>query len=67
LNAPQYVRPESKAIASAAGARKAGLADPKKAERSTGYVVGPFGQRKHLRTRAKLPDKSIAIAIGRPE
>ncbi len=50
MNAPQYVRPESKAIASAAGARKADLADPKKAERSAGYVVGPFGQRKHLRT-----------------
>jgi Cys-tRNA(Pro)/Cys-tRNA(Cys) deacylase len=42
-----------KAIATAAGARKADLADPRKAERSTGYVVGgisPFGQRRHLRT-----------------
>jgi Cys-tRNA(Pro)/Cys-tRNA(Cys) deacylase len=42
-----------KAIASAAGVRKAELADPKKAERSTGYVVGgisPLGQRRRLRT-----------------
>ena len=50
---PSDARLNLKAIASAAGVRKAELADSKKAERATGYVVGgisPLGQRKPLRT-----------------
>jgi Cys-tRNA(Pro) deacylase len=37
---PSDTRLNLKAIASAAGAKKAELSDPKKAERITGYVVG---------------------------
>jgi Cys-tRNA(Pro)/Cys-tRNA(Cys) deacylase len=42
-----------KALAAAAGGRKAEMADPVAAERSSGYVVGgisPFGQRRALPT-----------------
>lgn len=42
-----------KAIASAAGAKKAHMAEKKKIERTTGYVLGgisPIGQRKLLTT-----------------
>ena len=58
---PSNARLDRKAIASAAGARKAELADPKLAERATGYVVGgisPLGQRK------QLPVYLDASAIG---
>ncbi len=52
-----------KALAKAAGAKRAEMAPPADAERSTGYVVGgisPFGQRKRLRTVVDASALSLA-------
>ncbi|MFC7474579.1 Cys-tRNA(Pro) deacylase [Dankookia sp. GCM10030260] len=49
---PSDARLSLKALAAAAGAKRAEMADPAKAERSTGFVVGgisPFGQKRRLR------------------
>lgn len=50
---PSDARLNMKALAAAAGGKRAEMAEAPKAERSTGYVVGgisPLGQRRRLRT-----------------
>ncbi|MEV5973513.1 Cys-tRNA(Pro) deacylase [Streptomyces sp. NPDC051921] len=60
-----------KALASAVGGKKAAMADPAAAERTTGYVRGgisPLGQRKRLRTvldSSASGHATICISAGR--
>ncbi len=60
-----------KALASAAGGRKAAMADPADAERATGYVRGgisPLGQRKQLPTvvdDSALEFGTVLVSAGR--
>ncbi|GAA3396666.1 Cys-tRNA(Pro) deacylase [Streptomyces roseoviridis] len=60
-----------KALASAVGGKKAAMADPAAAERTTGYVRGgisPLGQRKRLRTvldSSASAHPTICVSAGR--
>lgn len=60
-----------KALAEAAGAKRAVMAEPKAAERATGYVVGgisPLGQRQRLSTvvdAGALRYPTIFVSAGR--
>jgi Cys-tRNA(Pro)/Cys-tRNA(Cys) deacylase len=60
-----------KALAAAVGGRKAVMADPADAERSTGYVLGgisPLGQRKSLPTvvdASALDFATVLVSAGR--
>ncbi|MCM2418813.1 MULTISPECIES: Cys-tRNA(Pro) deacylase [unclassified Streptomyces] len=60
-----------KALASAVGGKRAAMADPAAAERTTGYVLGgisPLGQRKRLRTVvdvSALTHTTVFVSAGK--
>ncbi len=68
---PVPSRLDLKAVAAAVGGKKARMADPAAAERSTGYVVGgisPLGQRRRLTTvvdGSALTHPAVLVSGGR--
>jgi Cys-tRNA(Pro)/Cys-tRNA(Cys) deacylase len=68
---PAAERLDLKALAAAAGAKTAAMADPRDAERLTGYVTGgisPLGQRRRLATfldASAGERKTIHVSAGR--
>lgn len=63
---PVAARLDVKALAAAAGAKKADLAAPALAEKSSGYTVGgisPLGQRKALRTFVDRSAEGLAEMV----
>jgi Cys-tRNA(Pro)/Cys-tRNA(Cys) deacylase len=68
---PVTAQLDLKALAAAAGGKRAVMADPAAAERSSGYVVGgisPFGQRRRLGTyvdTSALAYETVFVSGGR--